>query len=164
MRTWLKLMSALMVAVVVSHAVPTTANLHTLTPEEIMARLVADQVLAVITVWQEAEGEDFDGKTMVAEVILNRMKRKAAPVPDIVLAAKQFSEWNENDLRSKRSLTLDDDDAVVQDCIKAWNRAIQGSKLAKGATHYHADYVQPYWASSMKLVARRGKHLFYVES
>jgi spore germination cell wall hydrolase CwlJ-like protein len=27
--------------------------------------------------------------------------------------------------------------------------------------YYHADYVQPYWASSMVEVAKIGRHIFY---
>jgi hypothetical protein len=30
-----------------------------------------------------------------------------------------------------------------------------------GATHYHANYVNPYWASSGMMTARIGAHLFY---
>ena len=30
-----------------------------------------------------------------------------------------------------------------------------------GADHYHADYCDPYWASSMKKTCTIGKHLFY---
>ncbi len=29
------------------------------------------------------------------------------------------------------------------------------------ATHYHATYVHPAWARSMKRVARIGDHIFY---
>ncbi|HMQ58632.1 MAG TPA: cell wall hydrolase, partial [Rhizobiaceae bacterium] len=29
------------------------------------------------------------------------------------------------------------------------------------ATHYHATYVQPKWASSMKRLSRIGLHIFY---
>jgi hypothetical protein len=30
-----------------------------------------------------------------------------------------------------------------------------------GATHYHANYVNPYWASTGMMTARIGAHLFY---
>ena len=30
-----------------------------------------------------------------------------------------------------------------------------------GATHYHADYVSPYWASSGTRVTKIGAHIFY---
>jgi spore germination cell wall hydrolase CwlJ-like protein len=33
--------------------------------------------------------------------------------------------------------------------------------LVSGATHYHADYVNPYWANTQKKVAQVGRHIFY---
>jgi spore germination cell wall hydrolase CwlJ-like protein len=33
-----------------------------------------------------------------------------------------------------------------------------------GATHYHADYVDPTWASSYNRSVRIGKHIFYSDS
>lgn len=30
-----------------------------------------------------------------------------------------------------------------------------------GATHYHADYVSPYWAPSLIRIAKIGAHIFY---
>ena len=33
--------------------------------------------------------------------------------------------------------------------------------LTEGATHYHADYVEPRWAKSLQLVGRIGAHIFY---
>jgi spore germination cell wall hydrolase CwlJ-like protein len=32
-----------------------------------------------------------------------------------------------------------------------------------GATHYHADYVSPYWVSDMHYLTTIGHHYFYVE-
>ena len=31
----------------------------------------------------------------------------------------------------------------------------------QGATHYHADYVNPGWHRSMKFVKKIGRHIFY---
>ena len=33
--------------------------------------------------------------------------------------------------------------------------------LLEGATHYHADYVKPKWASVLKKVATIDNHIFY---
>jgi len=30
-----------------------------------------------------------------------------------------------------------------------------------GATHYHATYVRPYWAKSLKKMDKIGTHIFY---
>ena len=32
------------------------------------------------------------------------------------------------------------------------------------ATNYHADYVKPKWAKSMKRLVKIGRHIFYEES
>ena len=126
-------------------------------------RLIADDILGVITVWMEAEGEDIQGKVMVAEVILTRARKKGRSIGEVVLALKQFSEWNENDPRSIRALLLDDDTAIVQECVRAWTTARHGSTFAQLADHYHATYIDPppAWAAGMKVVARHGGHIFY---
>jgi len=33
--------------------------------------------------------------------------------------------------------------------------------ITEGATHYHADYVEPSWAKDFHLVGRIGVHIFY---
>jgi N-acetylmuramoyl-L-alanine amidase len=33
--------------------------------------------------------------------------------------------------------------------------------ITEGATHYHATYVDPYWASSLQMVGTLGKHVYY---
>ena len=32
-----------------------------------------------------------------------------------------------------------------------------------GATHYHADYIHPYWADRLRYLTTIGHHIFYVE-
>ena len=128
-----------------------------------MARIISDDALVVITLWSETEGEDIIGKTMVAEVIYNRVLDPRWPDSpgQVVLQPAHFSEWNQNDPRSVRSLLLDDTDPIVQDCIRAWGAAQAGSTFAKGANHYHATHTTPYWAPKMTEVARHGGHIFY---
>jgi len=33
--------------------------------------------------------------------------------------------------------------------------------ITEGATHYHATYVKPYWATSLDRITRIGSHIFY---
>ena len=57
---------------------------------------------------------------------------------------------------------------------KAWDearqiasRAMAGEadvKIISTATHYHADYVQPRWAGTMKRLIKIGRHVFYRDS
>jgi spore germination cell wall hydrolase CwlJ-like protein len=56
--------------------------------------------------------------------------------------------------------------------IVAWNQAeelaaqiftgeVRLRNLTGGATSYHAAYVNPYWAPTLKRTAQIGKHIFY---
>ena len=110
-------------------------------------RLITDESLAVVTIWQEARGESFEGKVAVAEVIRNRQQalvHSDGSVPGTVLKDRQFSGWNSTDPNRVPSAKLDDDDAIVQACRLAWETAKTGSNLAKGATFYvNLKYAQP---------------------
>jgi spore germination cell wall hydrolase CwlJ-like protein len=33
--------------------------------------------------------------------------------------------------------------------------------LTEGATHYHADWIEPYWAPTLQQVGTIGSHIFY---
>ena len=48
-----------------------------------------------------------------------------------------------------------------------WNEAMKiaysdpKTNYTKGADHYHADYVNPYWAKSLTKTVVIGRHIFY---
>lgn len=146
-------------------------------------RLISDDALAVVTIFQEAAGEPWDGKVAVAEVIRNRMKDKYmsdGTVSGTVLRAYQFSGWNtEAGTVRLKSLRIDADDPVVLDCRKAWSAAQQQSNLAKGAVLYLNPQAVltrtgrlPAWAATphdpltldaTRVVATIGRHVFLVD-
>jgi spore germination cell wall hydrolase CwlJ-like protein len=37
------------------------------------------------------------------------------------------------------------------------------SKQLLQSTHYHADYVRPYWAPQLAMTGTVGRHIFYLE-
>ena len=128
-------------------------------------RLIADYLWGVMTVWQEARGEPFDGKVAVAEVILRRTKlkyRSDGSIASTCLRDRQFSGWNNSDPNRIKAATLDSMDPGVQDCVKAWTEAAdRGSNLVPGATHYfNAHIVSPPWAKDAEVVAVIGNHTF----
>lgn len=100
------------------------------------------------------------GQLAVAEVTLNRVTSSRYPdtVCEVVWQRKQFS-W-----------THDGKSDVPKDA-KAWDMAVRAAKLAmkhrdvvivgNGVTHYHADYVKPYWTTAYERVAKVGTHIFY---
>ena len=107
----------------------------------------------------EAGGEYDEGSLeAVYEVIHNRAIKKGKSYSDICLARKQFSCWNDKN--------------IMENIEKAskhprWNEAMKiaysdpKTNYTKGADHYHADYVSPYWKDSMTKTIQIGRHIFY---
>jgi N-acetylmuramoyl-L-alanine amidase len=121
---------------------------------------IATMCLA-LNVYFEARDQSLAGQVAVAQVTMNRVASPKYPddVCSVVYDHKQFSwYWD-----GKSDIPRDE---------KAWERA---QMVAKGVlagsghadlmdvriTHYHAAYVQPYWAPTMQLVAQIGDHIFY---
>lgn len=103
--------------------------------------LISDEALAAVTIRSEAEGEPYDGKVAVGEVIRNRMKHRFfsdGSVPGTVCRSYQFSAWNDDGNNNKlliRVLKSDDSEAVVKECVQAW-RDSELTNLVKGALFY----------------------------
>lgn len=102
-------------------------------------RLITDRDLAAICIWQEARGEPQEGRIGVAEIIRNRTQRRYSSdgtVTGTVLWGRQFSGMNATDPNRIPSFKIDGDDPVVQECLKAWDEACEGSQRTDGAVHY----------------------------
>ena len=116
-------------------------------------------------VYYEAGNQDVDGERAVAQVVLNRVRHPAFPgsVCGVVyqgstkLTGCQFTFTCDGSLNRRPD-------------AEGWSRALQVAQAALAgsvfgpvgwATHYHADYVVPYWASTMAKNAVVGAHLFY---
>jgi spore germination cell wall hydrolase CwlJ-like protein len=118
-----------------------------------------------MAVYYEAGSESDDGERAVAQVILNRVRHPAYPktVCGVVLDGSQR--------RTGCQFTFVCDGALAHlPSAKGWLRASRVATSALGgavfapvgwATHYHANYVVPYWASSLEKVAAIGAHIFY---
>ncbi len=113
----------------------------------------------------EAGHEPVAGQEAVAEVIINRSRHPAYPrsVCGVVFQGSsrrtgcQFTFTCDGSLRKRLSAQVLAGAAAVAD------RAIAGqtSDRVGGATHYHANYVSPYWAPSLIRIGRIGAHIFY---
>jgi spore germination cell wall hydrolase CwlJ-like protein len=116
-------------------------------------------------VYYEARSEGLEGQRAVAQVVLNRVRHPAFPksVCGVVYQGSrrrtgcQFSFTCDGSLRSGRE-------------PGAWARArhVATTALAGGvygpvglATHYHANYVRPWWAAAMRRAVSVGSHIFY---
>ncbi|RDI55114.1 spore germination cell wall hydrolase CwlJ-like protein [Microvirga subterranea] len=117
-------------------------------------------------VYFEARSEPEEGQAAVAQVVLNRVKSGLYPssICGVVYQnrhrhlACQFTFACEG-----KALRIGESDS--------WDRAkrvasavLEGrTYLADvgGATHYHANYVRPYWARRLKKMDVIGRHIFY---
>ena len=117
-------------------------------------------------IYYEAASESDSGQRAVAQVVLNRMRHSAFPksVCGVVYQGSQLPTG------CQFSFTCDDSLARKPSAF-GWARAhrVASSALAGWvepsvglATHYHANYVVPYWASSLDKAKTIGAHLFYL--
>jgi len=111
-------------------------------------------------------GDDAEGERAVAQVVLNRVRHPAFPktVCGVVF------QGSERRTGCQFTFTCDGSLARRAPSDGAWRRAraVATAALAGGvyapvglATHYHADWVIPYWSASLDRIARVGTHLFY---
>lgn len=115
--------------------------------------------------WYEA-GDDPVGQRAVAQVVLNRARHPAFPgtVCGVVF------QGSDRKTGCQFTFTCDGSMALRKPTTVAWTRArsIALAALAGSvdpavglATHYHADYVVPYWRDSLVKLAQVGAHIFY---
>jgi len=116
-------------------------------------------------VYYEAGSEDIDGQRGVAQVVLNRVRHPAFPasVCGVVYEGSTRATGCQFTFTCDGSLYRRPDAA-------GWDRARQVAEAALAgyvfapvgwATHYHANYVVPYWASTLSKNAVVGAHIFY---
>jgi len=116
-------------------------------------------------VYYEAASEGPDGGRAVAQVVLNRMRHPGYPnsVCGVVYQGSNKPTGCQFTFTCDGSLSR-----VPAGYLWARSRLIATEALAGRvfapvghATHYHANYVVPYWADSLDKVAVIGRHIFY---
>ena len=116
-------------------------------------------------IYYEGALEPERGQRAIAQVVLNRVRHPA--YPDTVCGV--VFQGQERSTGCQFTFTCDGARArrPVPDL---WARANRIAKAALGgaveadvglATHYHADYVNPYWSSSLDAAGKIGQHMFY---
>ncbi|MEJ6389063.1 cell wall hydrolase [Gymnodinialimonas ulvae] len=113
----------------------------------------------------EARGEPIEGQYAVAEVILNRVDHPN--YPNSICGV--INQGTGRQFACQFTYTCDGRPEDIDD-QGAWGRLGQISRimidgaprdLTAGATHYHADWVNPQWASLYPRTADIGIHYFY---
>ena len=115
-----------------------------------------------LNVYYEARSEPYIGQVAVAEVVLNRAHRDVSMACDTIWKPAQFA-W------TSRYSTM----GAALDGVKehgAFVKAVQVASdvmfrtewdITGGATHFHADYVHPWWAPKLQRLFKVGHHIFY---
>jgi spore germination cell wall hydrolase CwlJ-like protein len=116
-------------------------------------------------VYYEA-GDDTVGQRAVAQVIINRLRHPAFPktVCGVVFQGAER--------RTGCQFTFTCDGAMLRytPTAAAWKRAREVAELALTgsvytavghATHYHTDWVVPYWSASLEKITEVHTHLFF---
>lgn len=115
--------------------------------------------------WYEA-GDDAAGERAVIQVVLNRLKHPSFPKS---VCAVVF-EGSNRATGCQFTFTCDGSMQRRAPSAGAWTRARLFAQAAlsgavdatvQQATHYHADYVSPWWSGAMEPLAKVGAHIFY---
>lgn len=134
-----------------------------------------DQDCLSRAIYYEARSESQLGQLAVAEVVLNRVRHRLYPnnVCDVVYEGTDRDtglSWRGNNLSCQFSFTCDGSEARRPPRGDQWARAQRiaahammglSTPVTGDATHYHANYVNPYWAPRLVHTKTIGAHIFY---
>lgn len=116
-------------------------------------------------IYYEGATEPLAGRRGIAQVILNRARHPAFPnsVCGVVYQGSERRTGCQFTFTCDGSLNRRPSRGGWDAARKVANAALNGAvEPAVGmATHYHADYVVPYWASSLDKIVKVGAHIFY---
>lgn len=123
-------------------------------------------------IYYEARGSNFADQIAVADVVINRVNDTRYPntICEVVRQGRKHPNGQMKRNQCQFSWYCDgksdwpkDDDAWVNAQQIAHNMYVYGDfrGVTEGATHYHANYVDPVWARDLQLVGRIGVHIFY---
>ena len=126
-----------------------------------------------MNIYHEARSEPLAGQLAVGYSTMNRVSDERYPdtVCEVVYQAK-YNAWDDkNPIRHRcqyswfcdgMSDVPTDDQAMMDSTILAQKIYYGvGIDFSGGATHYHATYVNPFWASDMEVVLTINQHIFY---
>ena len=114
--------------------------------------------------WYEA-GDDAVGQRAVAQVVLNRMRHPAFPksICGVVFQGQERRTGCQFTFTCDGAMTRTPSPAAWARARDIARAALSGSVYAKvgHSTHYHTDWVVPYWSASLDKVAEVHTHLFF---
>ncbi len=127
-------------------------------------------------IYFEAGNQPLAGKVAVAQVVLNRIEHSSYPddICGVVYQSKEYyTSWTGKtqpklgmcqfswycDGRSDEPL----DTKTWLSSYEIASQVMMGKfpDITEGATHYHADYIYPYWADTLNETVQITDHIFY---
>lgn len=142
-------------------------------------------------IYFEAGNQELAGKYAVGHVVLNRVESERYPdtICEVIQQGPVRESWktandpsldvSERVYYPRRNMCqfswycdgLSDDPfegenwakslEIAEEMLSMWYASEYRVDITDGAMYYHATYVSPYWAKTMKVVAHIGDHIFY---
>ncbi len=127
------------------------------------ARLQATECLATAALYEA--GDDRDGQRAVIQVVLNRVRARGFPktVCGVVYQGARRTTGCQFSFSCDGSRTRRPETTGWDQARRAARRGLDGFVYAPvgRATHYHTDWLVPYWRQSLVKVAVVHSHIFY---
>lgn len=131
-----------------------------------LSQLIAEHRCLAEALYYEARGEGRMGEKAVAEVVFHRMNAGhfGHSICAVVYEGSdrpgcQFSFTCNGDLKRPR------DETAWLNAKQLAAQILTGEVTLRnatgGATHYHASWVNPFWAPSLTMTTQIGNHIFY---
>lgn len=119
-----------------------------------------------LNVYHEARNDTDIGQYGVAHVVMNRVQHDKWP-DDVCSVVKQGYVKGRRDCQfswycdGKSDKPHEDRAWALSQLVAADVLSGTVPDVTGGATHYHATYVKPYWASHLNKTVTLGSHIFY---
>jgi spore germination cell wall hydrolase CwlJ-like protein len=137
--------------------------------DAVMTQLIAEHRCLSEALYYEARGEGRTGEQAVAEVVFHRLgvRNYGHSICAVVYEGSsrrgcQFSFTCNGDLNRPR------EESAWKKSERLAAQILTGEvplrNATGGATHYHAVWVSPFWAPTLKKTAQIGNHIFYRSS
>ena len=137
--------------------------------------MIAEALMCMaLNIYHEAKNQSMLGQIAVGQVVMNRVEDRRFPntVCEVVKQAVTYKGTDVPVLHKCHFSWYCDGKSDTPKEKDAWDTALAVANgvyygnlymddLVEGATHYHAYYVTPEWASTKTYITRIEDHIFY---
>jgi len=123
-------------------------------------------------IYYEAGNQSYVGKLAVGQVVINRTRANGYPntICGVIYDGSQNTKTStcQFSWTCADRLNIDKGGSMWAQSMKAASELLFKQDtivdITEGATNYHADYVKPPWAKTLRLVTKIDNHIFYKHS